>query len=185
MFHPASQTLSYWALDLLPVDLKGHIQFTESQVLASAAGRHLLMLRGLIYLSCTECRGQQREVFFFRNVFTPLCLRGCRRDSRVLRSEGPGSSIGGCKSDTSRLRRSGRREQWWNFLNRRTNQRVDCYGASVRFIQLTQVSWALSRCPARWMQQVAFLQLWSVRHGGGNSHQVCVVISSFLLTNRA
>lgn len=57
IFHPASQTLSYWALDLLPVDLKGHIQFTETQVSTSPAGRHLLMLRGLIYLSCVKCRG--------------------------------------------------------------------------------------------------------------------------------
>lgn len=41
-------------LDLLPVDLKGHIQFTESRLSASPAGRHLPILRGSIQSSKTS-----------------------------------------------------------------------------------------------------------------------------------
>lgn len=55
----ASPALSYWASDPLPVDLKGHIQFSESEVLAFPAGMCLLppmMLVGLFYLAaCCAC----------------------------------------------------------------------------------------------------------------------------------
>lgn len=84
---PVRRTLT-GELDLLPVDLKGHIQFTESRLSASPAGRHLLMLRGLIQSS--NITGGEN----FWRVSTPLSCVGALETVRCrIPRSAPGLSV--------------------------------------------------------------------------------------------
>lgn len=77
----ASPALSYWAFDPLPVDLKGHIQFSESEVLAFPAGMCLLppmMLEGCFIYCVAACCA----------CVAPLCLCACVDHSLVVNQAG-------------------------------------------------------------------------------------------------
>lgn len=88
----ASPALSYWAFDPLPVDLKGHIQFSESEVLAFPAGMCLLqpmLLEGCFIYCAAACRAC---------VYTSLPLCVCGTQSSGEFAAEPGSLLIKCSS---------------------------------------------------------------------------------------
>lgn len=80
----ASPALSYWAFDPLPVDLKGHFQFSESEVLAFPAGMCLLqpmLLEGCcIYCAAACCACVYTSL--------PLCVCGTQSSGEFAAEPG-------------------------------------------------------------------------------------------------